>query len=71
MRRTLTPTVTGLISRQKNRWLKIASAYPVSAAAPNRRGINNTDWVDWVTIDRATYDACVDPWDYQTGAPRA
>jgi uncharacterized LabA/DUF88 family protein len=55
-----------LISRQTDRWLKVASAYPASAAAQNRRGINRTDWIQ---IDRQTYDACVDPWDYRT-SPR-
>jgi uncharacterized LabA/DUF88 family protein len=55
-----------LISRQKDRWLKIASAYPTSPAVQNRRGINHTDWIK---IDRPTYDACVDPWDYRTAPP--
>lgn len=51
-----------VIAQDHKRWLKIVSAFPVSAASPNRRGINKTDWVK---IDRATYDACVDPWDYR------
>ncbi len=57
-----------LIAQQENRWLKVASAYPVSAAADNRRGINKTDWVK---IDRAVYDSCIDPWDYRKEAPTA
>ena len=28
----------------------------------NKRGINKTDWI---TIDRATYDACIDPVNYR------
>ena len=53
------------IAGERDRWLKIASAFPVSPAARNRRGINKTDWVK---IERAMYDACVDPWDYRTDA---
>ncbi len=51
-----------MISKQQKRWIKIASAYPASPAYTNRRGINNTEWV---TIDKALYDACVDPLDYR------
>lgn len=46
----------------QNRWIKIASAFPDSPAAANRRGINHTDWCP---IDKATYDACIDPRDYR------
>jgi hypothetical protein len=51
-----------VIAREQNRWIKIASAFPVSPAATNRRGIPNSDWVK---IDRATYDACLDARDYR------
>ncbi len=51
-----------LIASDQNRWLKIASAFPSSLTTRNRRGINKTDWVP---IDRATYDACLDPRDYR------
>jgi hypothetical protein len=50
------------ISRQQNRWIKVACAFPVSPTYGNTRGINNTDWV---RIDRATYDSCLDPNDYR------
>ena len=50
------------ISRAADRWLKIASAFPVSPTARNRRGVDRTDWI-W--IDRAAYDACIDPRDYR------
>ncbi len=50
------------ISRQQNRWIKLACAFPVSPTAANTRGINNTDWLQ---IDRACYDACLDPNDYR------
>jgi hypothetical protein len=40
----------------------MASAFPFSPASPNRRGINGTDWIK---IDRATYDACLDSRDYR------
>jgi hypothetical protein len=50
------------IARQQLRWIRIACAFPSSPASPNRRGINGTDWIK---IDRATYDACLDPRDYR------
>jgi uncharacterized LabA/DUF88 family protein len=50
------------IAAAQNRWLKIACAFPVSPASTNRRGINGTDWIK---IDRAMYDACLDPRDYR------
>ena len=50
------------ISVQQDRWIKVACAFPVSPTAENRRGINGTDWIK---IDRATFDACLDPNDYR------
>jgi uncharacterized LabA/DUF88 family protein len=50
------------ISHEEERWIKIASAFPSSPVSRNRRGVNKTDWIP---IDRATYDACVDPNDYR------
>lgn len=50
------------ISIQQCRWIKLACAFPVSPTAENRRGINGTEWI---RIDRATYDACLDPNDYR------
>jgi uncharacterized LabA/DUF88 family protein len=50
------------ISIQQNRWIKVACAFPISPTYPNTRGINKTDWF---RIDRATYDACLDPGDYR------
>ena len=55
-----------VISREQNRWIKVASAFPVSPAARNKRGINSTDWVP---IDRALYDACLDQHDYRPKKP--
>ena len=54
-----------LIARERRRWIKIASAYPYSPAY-KVRGINKTDWIP---IDRATYDACLDPRDYRPKRP--
>ena len=51
-----------VIAKEQDRWLKIASAFPVSPVPHNRRGINGTDWI---TIDRATYDTCLDARDYR------
>jgi uncharacterized LabA/DUF88 family protein len=50
------------ITKQQIRWIRIACAFPSSPASANRRGINGTDWIK---IDRATYDACLDPRDYR------
>jgi uncharacterized LabA/DUF88 family protein len=50
------------ISQEQARWIKIACAYPVGPATVNRRGIEQTDWI-W--IDRAMYDACLDRRDYR------
>jgi len=55
-----------IIAKEQDRWLKIASAYPSSPVSRNRRGINSTDWVP---LDRATYDACLDPRDYRPPRP--
>ncbi|EJW12313.1 hypothetical protein A33M_2223 [Rhodovulum sp. PH10] len=49
------------IARQQGRWVKIASAYP-SSPAVKVRGIDRTDWIP---IDRATYEACIDKRDYR------
>jgi uncharacterized LabA/DUF88 family protein len=51
-----------VISKQANRWIKVASAYPFSPAVRHFRGINNTEWI---TIDRTTYDKCLDNRDYR------
>lgn len=50
------------ISVEQNRWIKVASAFPVSPAATNKRGINRTEWIP---IDRAMYDSCLDTNDYR------
>jgi len=50
------------IAREQDRWLKMACAYPLSPTTRNRRGINKTDWIP---IDRATYDSCLDRRDYR------
>ncbi len=50
------------LAHEQSRWIKVISAFPISASSRNKRGINNTDWIK---IDRATYDACIDPKDYR------
>lgn len=45
------------IASEQNRWIKIASAFPMSPTVTNRKGIEHTDWIP---IDRVTYDACLD-----------
>lgn len=51
-----------VIAQEQKRWLKMACAFPVSPTSRNRRGINKTDWIP---IDRALYDSCLDRRDYR------
>ncbi len=53
------------ISVQQGRWIKVACAFPLTPTTENRRGINGTEWIH---LDRATYDACLDPNDYRPKA---
>ncbi len=50
------------ISISQQRWIKVASAFPVSPTYNNKRGIDKTDWV---RIDRHEYDRCTDPNNYR------
>jgi uncharacterized LabA/DUF88 family protein len=50
------------ISRREGRWIKLASAFPVSATGRNRRGIARTDWIP---IEHETYNRCLDSRDYR------
>lgn len=54
------------ISQEQGRWIKLASAFPVSPVARSRRGINSTDWI---RIEREQYDQCLDPRDYRPKRP--
>jgi uncharacterized LabA/DUF88 family protein len=51
-----------VLAHEQNRWIKVACAFPFSPTTRNRRGINGADWIK---IDRATYDACLDTRDYR------
>lgn len=51
-----------IIAKEQDRWIKVASAFPASITAHNRRGIESTDWI---RIDKATYDSCLDPRNYR------
>jgi hypothetical protein len=51
-----------IIAQEQDRWIKVACAFPLSPTTRNRRGIDKTDWIP---IDRATYDACIDYRDYR------
>jgi uncharacterized LabA/DUF88 family protein len=55
------------IANEQGRWIKMASAFPLSPVSSNTRGINGTDWI---RIDRKTYDACIDPIDYRSTPKR-
>jgi uncharacterized LabA/DUF88 family protein len=47
---------------QQIRWIKMACAFPFSPTSKNKRGINGADWLQ---IDRALYDSCLDTRDYR------
>lgn len=55
------------MAQEEDRWLHIACAFPDSPSASYRRGINNTNWIK---IDQATYDSCIDPRDYRPSEHR-
>jgi len=57
-----------VIAREQDRWIKVASAFPLSPTTRNRRGIDRTDWIP---IDRTLYDACLDRRDYRPPKPDA
>jgi GTP cyclohydrolase III len=52
------------ISRGTKRWMKLASAFPSTPLAANKRGIDGSDPI---RIDQAVYGACIDPVDYRPG----
>jgi uncharacterized LabA/DUF88 family protein len=54
-----------VIAREQQRWIKIASAYPWSDRCRDHHGIRDSDWI---RIDQATYDRCIDP-DPRAAAP--
>ena len=49
-------------SMDKPIWNHFWTAKMAVMTVPKVRGINGTDWI---RIDRATYDACIDPNDYR------
>jgi uncharacterized LabA/DUF88 family protein len=51
-----------VISREQDRWIKVACAFPLSLTTRNRRGIEKTDWVP---IERLLYESCLDHRDYR------
>lgn len=50
------------IGRTQNRWIKVASAFPSGPNASSPRGVDKTDWI---RIDQALYDSCLDHRDYR------
>ncbi len=51
------------IARDQRRALTFESAFPYEVGRINPRGVPGTTWV---RIDKASYDACLDPVDYRT-----
>jgi uncharacterized LabA/DUF88 family protein len=56
------------IAKEQGRRIQLVSAYPWSATAPNKRGVNKTDWLK---ISKEMYDKCIDPTDYREVANKA
>jgi hypothetical protein len=54
-----------VIAQEQKRFIKMASAFPVSSTSRNRRGIEGTDWIP---LERAAYDRCLDARDYRRRA---
>lgn len=50
------------ISREQNRWIKVACAFPASPQSRFRRGVDGTDWLPF---DARLYRDCKDPLDYR------
>lgn len=50
------------IARDQGRQLTFESAFPLGPGSSSRRGVPGTDWVH---IDKALYDACLDLTDYR------
>ena len=55
------------IAQSQGRRLAFESAFPVGQGSSSRRGIPGTTWV---SISKATYDACLDLRDYRKKRPR-
>jgi len=55
-----------IIAEEQDRWIKIASAFPYSPTHQSG-GIAKTDWI---RIDKATYDSCIDHRDYRPKSMR-
>jgi hypothetical protein len=51
------------ISIKYNRWIKVASAFPIGTGTANMRGINKSDWIPF---DEVFYKLCIDPTDYRS-----
>lgn len=45
-----------------NRQIKLACAFPVGPKATSARGVDKTEWI---RIEQADYDQCLDPYDYR------
>ena len=51
-----------VIANEQNRFIKVASAYPYSPVVKHWRGVNKTDWIK---VEKAEYDSCIDGRDYR------
>ena len=55
------------VGRVQNRWIRLACPYPFGPLATSDRGIDKTEWIK---MDQAFYDACLDPHDHRPAAYR-
>ena len=54
------------LAKSAGRWIKLASAFPLSRNGQQTRGVNGTDWVP---LDEHAYRECLDPRDYWPKRP--
>jgi len=50
------------ISKEQDRWIKVACAFPAGPNASSGRGVDKSDWF---RMDEGFYNACLDPHDYR------
>jgi uncharacterized LabA/DUF88 family protein len=55
------------ISGEQSRWIKIASAFP---SGPNASAVRGIDKAEWIRMDQALYDGCLDSRDYRPKSTR-
>jgi hypothetical protein len=55
------------IASEQERFITLACAFPSGPKATSKRGIDKTNWIE---MDEAFYNACLDPHDYRPRKPK-